>query len=132
MMCALLDETSTSILLPLTVPPQALAKLNEIKKELKDLGLMKQHSASVSKVSKDIERITQEVKNLETDLEATGSSRTADDVQTQLNEVTANLCVFSFSFLVSLYLAYRWSVVADPTSGSVRRCKPRKNGPTTP
>ena len=59
---------------------------------------MKNHSANVSKATKDIERISQEVKNLETDLEATGSSRTADDVQNQLNEVTANLYV-PFRFL---------------------------------
>ena len=52
---------------------------------------MKQHATSVSKTIKDIERITQEVKNLETDLEATGSSRTAEDVQNQLNDVSANL-----------------------------------------
>ncbi|KAF9783547.1 AAA domain-containing protein [Thelephora terrestris] len=69
----------------------ALAKLNDVKRELKDLASMKNHSANVSKATKDIERISQEVKNLETDLEATGSSRTADDVQNQLNEVTANL-----------------------------------------
>lgn len=94
----------TSILTPLTVLPQALARLNEVKKELKDLALMKQHSASVSKTIRDIERIGQEVKNLETDLEATGSSRTADDVQNQLNEVSANMCVLpSFSFFVPLY-----------------------------
>lgn len=79
--------------LPSPVFPQAFAKLNEVKREFKDLSLMKQHSASVSRAIKDIERITQEVKNLKTDLEATGSSRTADDVQNQLNEVSANLCV---------------------------------------
>ena len=55
--------------------------------------MLKQHAASVSKAIKDIERVGQEVKNLETDLEATGSSRTAEDVQNQLNDVSANLCV---------------------------------------
>ena len=80
-------------LIPSDVLLQALAKLNEVKKELKDLASMKHHSANVSKATKDIERISQEVKNLETDLEATGSTRTADDVQNQLNEVSANLCV---------------------------------------
>ena len=79
--------------------PQALAKLNDVKKELKDLALMKQHAASVSKTIKDIERVGQEVKNLETDLEATGSTRTAEDVQSQLNDVSANLCVVPSCFL---------------------------------
>ena len=106
-----------------------MAKLNEVKKELKDLALMKQHSSNMSKAIKDIERISQEVKNLETDLEATGSSRTADDVQNQLNEVSANLCVFfSFLILVSEALTH---VVGDPTSGNVRHYKLRKSGLTT-
>jgi len=54
---------------------------------------MKQHAANVSKAIRDIERVSQEVKNLETDLEATGSLRSAEDVQNQLNDVSANLCV---------------------------------------
>ena len=104
-MYVLFGKMFISILPSLTVFPQALTKLNEAKKELKDLALMKQHSVSVSRAIKDIERISQEVKNLETDLEATGSSRTADDVQNQLNEVSANLCVFPSRFL-SLYVMY--------------------------
>ena len=64
---------------------------------------MKQHAASVSKTAKDIERVIQEVKNLETDLEATGSSRTAEDVQNQLNDVSANLCVAPPYFLYRCY-----------------------------
>lgn len=102
------DGASTSILPSLTALLQALIKLNEVKKELKDIALLKQHSASVSKAIKDIERISQEVKNLETDLEATGSSRTADDVQNQLNEVSTNLYVFPSCVTVTgLLIAYR-------------------------
>ena len=88
---------------------QALAKLNDVKKELKDLALMKQHAASVSKTIKDIERVGQEVKNLETDLEATGSSRTAEDVQSQLNDVSANLCVVPCATIPSALIASRHS-----------------------
>ena len=60
---------------------------------------MRQHAASVSRTIKDIERVSQEVKNLETDLEATGSSRTAEDVQNQLNDVSANLYATPSCFL---------------------------------
>ena len=63
---------------------------------------MKQHAASVSKTAKDIERVGQEVKNLETHLEATGSLRTADVVQNQLNDVSTNLCVTSSLFPIPL------------------------------
>lgn len=84
---------------------------------------MKQHATSVSKAIKDIERISQEVKNLETDLEATGSSRTAEDVQNQLNDVSANLCVIPCTTVSSMPIA---SGAADPTSVNVRRSKLRR------
>lgn len=61
--------------------------------------MIKQHAATISKAIKDIERIGQEVKNLETDLEATGSSRTAEDVQSQLNDVSTSLSVNLSLFL---------------------------------
>jgi len=91
---------------------------------------MKQHAASVSKTTKDIERVGQEVKNLETDLEATGSSRTADDVQNQLNEVSANLCVAPSLFPVPVSGVLIVSGTADPTSVNVSRSKWRRRGLT--
>lgn len=105
--------------------PQALAKLSDVKKELKDLALMKQHAASVSKAIKDIERVGQEVKNLETDLEATGSSRTAEDVQSQLNDVSANLCAAPYATIPSVLIAFG---VVDPTSVNARYSKMRRRG----
>ena len=90
---------------------------------------MKQHAASVSKTIKDIERISQEVKNLETDLEATGSSRTAEDVQNQLNDVSANLCVIPFSLCYYIQIPIT-SCTVDPTSVNVRHSKPRRRGLT--
>ena len=83
-----------------TILLQAMTKLNDIKKDLKDLALLKQHAANVSKAIKDVERFGQEVKDLETSLEATGSSKTAGDVQIILNEVSATLSVLSFRFRV--------------------------------
>lgn len=88
---------------------------------------MKQHAASVSKTIKDIERVSQEVKNLETDLEATGSSRTAEDVQNQLNDVSANLCVTPCATVFGVLIA---SGAVDPTSASVRHSKLRRRGLT--
>ena len=104
---------------------QALAKLSDVKKELKELALMKQHAASVSKAIKDIERVGQEVKNLETDLEATGSSRTAEDVQSQLNDVSANLCAALYATMPSVLIALG---VVDPTSVNARHFRMRRRG----
>lgn len=126
-MCAVLDwaliSDADTLLIILR---QALAKLSDVKKELKDLALMKQHAASVSKTIKDIERVGQEIKNLETDLEATGSSRTAEDVQSQLNDVSANLCVSPYATMPSILIA---SGVVDPMSVNARHSKMRRRGP---
>ncbi len=56
---------------------------------------MRQHAASVSKAQKDIERLKQEISSLESDLVASGSTKTADDVQQELDQVTAELYVAS-------------------------------------
>ena len=66
--------------------------MNEAKKELKDITAMKQHAGTVTKVLKDVERLNQEIGNLETDLEATGSTKTADDVQVELDDLSTKLC----------------------------------------
>ena len=107
-----------------------MTKLNDIKKDLKDLALMKQHAANVSKALRDVERIGQEVKGLETDLEATGSSRTAEDVRTILNEVSANLSVVSFRFRAAVSYVLIIPDVVDLTRVNVRRSKRRKRVPT--
>jgi DNA repair protein RAD50 len=66
---------------------------------------MKQHASAVSKNLKDIERLSHEIGNLETDLEATGSVKTADDVQQELNDLSSKLsAVFHISSLVELTL----------------------------
>ena len=89
---------------------------------------MRQHAATVSRTIKDIERIDQEVKNLETDLEATGSSRTAEDVQGQLNEVSENLSVAPSHFLCYHAGVLISSGVVDPMSVNVRHSKMRRRG----
>jgi hypothetical protein len=67
--------------------------MNEAKKELKDIIAMKPHASAVSRISKDIERLTQEIRNLETDLESTGSSKTPDSVQEELDNLIVTLYV---------------------------------------
>lgn len=67
--------------------------MNEVKKELREITAMKPHASLVSRTLKDVERLTKEIKNLETDLEATGSVKTPDGVQQELDTLTATLYV---------------------------------------
>ncbi|KAF8836218.1 hypothetical protein BDN67DRAFT_974411 [Paxillus ammoniavirescens] len=73
---------------------QAAQKVNDIKKDVRDITALKQHAATVSRNQTEIERLQTEIANLEEELSATGSAKTADDVQTELdalsNEIRAN------------------------------------------
>jgi DNA repair protein RAD50 len=52
---------------------------------------MKQHANHVSRTQKELERLKQEIINIETDLSATGSTKTADDVQLELDALSDNM-----------------------------------------
>ncbi|KAI0755005.1 hypothetical protein C8Q80DRAFT_404011 [Daedaleopsis nitida] len=74
-----------------TEAEEASAQLAEVTRELKEIAAMRQHAASVSKAQKEMERLKQEIAALESDLVASGSTKTADDVQQDLDQVTAEL-----------------------------------------
>lgn len=67
--------------------------MSEVKKELREITAMKPHASSVTRALKDVQRLTQEIKNIEIDLEATGSVKTPDGVQQELDGLTATLYV---------------------------------------
>ena len=70
---------------------QALDKLNDLKRQLKDIVVLKEHASNVSRTQKELERLKQEIASIENDLLATGSTKTADDVQAELDALTENL-----------------------------------------
>lgn len=70
---------------------QALEKLDSVKRQLKDISILKDHAKTVSRLQREAERAEQEVSNLESDLSATGSTKTADNVQEELNDLSTEL-----------------------------------------
>ncbi len=72
---------------------QAAAQLSEVTKDLKELAAMQQHATSITKAQKDIARLKQEIAGLETDLLASGTAKTADEVQEELDKVSTDLYV---------------------------------------
>ena len=60
-------------------------QLEDIKKDLRELSLLKQHAASVSRAQKDIQALEREITILETELLSTGSAKTVDDVQKEID-----------------------------------------------
>jgi DNA repair protein RAD50 len=71
--------------------PQALEKLDHLKKELKDISSLLQHSAHVSRTQKEIRRLEEEIADIENDLSATGSAKTADEIQLELDGVVTEM-----------------------------------------
>jgi len=67
---------------------QATQRVNDIKKDIRDITTLKQHAAAITKNQSEIGRLNTEIANLEEELRSTGSSKTADDVQTDLDALS--------------------------------------------
>lgn len=64
---------------------QAADRLNDLKKEIKEVSSLKQSASTVSRNQSETERLKTEIGNLETELAATGTVKTGDDVQSELD-----------------------------------------------
>ncbi|OAX38147.1 hypothetical protein K503DRAFT_770797 [Rhizopogon vinicolor AM-OR11-026] len=73
---------------------QAVEKLDDLKKEIREIASLKQSASTVSRNQSDTERLKTEIGNLEAELSATGTIKTGDDVQSELdvlsNEIRTN------------------------------------------
>jgi DNA repair protein RAD50 len=64
---------------------------------------MKPHANHVSRMQKDISRLKDEISNSESELSVTGSVRTPDDVQTELDAISAEMYVIITQFPDDVY-----------------------------
>jgi DNA repair protein RAD50 len=62
-----------------------------VKSEIKDITFLKQGSASITRLKKECQAATEEIACLEEDLSATGSTKTADDIQEELDKISSDL-----------------------------------------
>jgi DNA repair protein RAD50 len=73
---------------------QAAQRLTDLKKDIREVASLKQSAITVSRNQNETERLKSDIKNLETDLAATGTAKTGDDVQRELdvlsNEIRSN------------------------------------------
>jgi DNA repair protein RAD50 len=70
---------------------QADEKLQALKKELRDLVSLRQHAVNLSRLYNDCNGLRKEISNVENSLAATGTKKTADDVQQELDQLSAEL-----------------------------------------
>ena len=73
---------------------EALERLESLKKESRELEKLRQVAVGATKLIKDVERLKGDVKDLEESLMHTGSTKTADDVQKELDDLAAEMFVF--------------------------------------
>lgn len=59
-----------------------------MKKDVRDIATLKQHATAITKNQSEIARLRSEIANLEEELSASGSTKTADDVQTELDALS--------------------------------------------
>ncbi|KAG2030192.1 P-loop containing nucleoside triphosphate hydrolase protein [Suillus americanus] len=68
--------------------------LTDLKKDIREVASLKQSASTVSRNQNETERLKSDIKNLETELAATGTAKTGDDVQGELdvlsNEIRSN------------------------------------------
>ena len=62
-----------------------------MKRDLKDILVLKDHVKAIVRLRTEISRAEGDVVNLESDLSLTGSTKTSDDVQSELDKISADL-----------------------------------------
>ena len=70
---------------------QAQERLEELRRELKELSILKQQASNSVKLNSDVNRLKEEIARLEEDLTSTGSVKTADSVQEELEALGSQL-----------------------------------------
>ncbi|KIM43207.1 hypothetical protein M413DRAFT_444016 [Hebeloma cylindrosporum] len=66
-------------------------KLDVINRQVKDILTLKQQSATIARLQKEVDRANQEIDQLEASLSTTGSTKTAEDVQNELSQLTGEI-----------------------------------------
>jgi DNA repair protein RAD50 len=70
---------------------QAQAEVEKLKDRIGELELCKRSAVDASRMSEEIDELNNEIKTLERDLEGSGTTKTADQVQEQLDDL--QLCL---------------------------------------
>lgn len=66
---------------------QASAKVADLKSTMRELESLKLVAGDVHRLNNEMQELENEIKHLERQLEASGSARTADDVQAELEKL---------------------------------------------
>lgn len=66
----------------------AETQVNEMKRELRELTLLRQTAQLVTRTHRELEDLQRDVSALELELEKTGSTKSVEDVRAEVNEIS--------------------------------------------
>ncbi|KAJ7935649.1 hypothetical protein B0H13DRAFT_485765 [Mycena leptocephala] len=66
-------------------------KIEDLKRDLRDIRTLKTHAQTVTRLQKELKRANEAVANIEKQLSSTGSTKTVDEVQNELDELLADI-----------------------------------------
>ncbi|KAJ7250863.1 AAA domain-containing protein [Mycena haematopus] len=66
-------------------------KVEDLKRDLRDIRSLKSPAQTVSRLQKEVKRAKDDIADIEQQLSATGSTKTLDDVQNELDELLADI-----------------------------------------
>ncbi|KAF8967154.1 hypothetical protein BDZ97DRAFT_569966 [Flammula alnicola] len=66
-------------------------KLEAVNRQVKEAVALKQQTSTIVRLQKEVDRAEHEIGQLENNLSTTGSTKTADDVQSELSRITSDL-----------------------------------------
>lgn len=98
---------------------QVTEKLGFVARDLKQLHSLKDLSNTIGRLQKEADKASQEVDQLERSLSTTGSTKTIDDVQNELNRVTSDMLVTSFPSITICYINIDFSRKTDRESNAL-------------
>lgn len=67
---------------------QASENLSAVVRDLKDVAALRNQASSISRLHREIESATAEVAALQTQMSTSGSTKTADDVQAEVDDLS--------------------------------------------
>lgn len=70
---------------------KATEELEAIRRQQKDLAMLKQYATNISRLLKDIEVLNREITALEAELAATGTTKSPEDVQREIDEISSEV-----------------------------------------
>lgn len=65
--------------------------VSSLKRQVRDVQALQSTARNVARLQKEVQRLNEEIESLVNELSASGSTKTVDDVQTELDEISAQM-----------------------------------------